>query len=257
MRSFVIAWEFLTAIPLPAANQSPDSKELAGSMSWFPLVGLILGGLLAVTDLLTSVALTPMVVNILIMVVLVIATGGLHIDGLADSIDGLAGGRTPTDRLRIMRDVHLGALGATGLVLALGLRYAGLAALPSSHRLAMLVCMPVVGRWAMVVSSLGMPYARAEGGLAQPFLQQLSIAHFILATLWVGPVLIWSVGLLNAAAMMALVALVARGISALAMRLVGGVTGDILGAANEVAEIAFLIAAPVIVSLELPALAGR
>src|SRR5690349_11736477 len=128
MRSFVIAWEFLTAIPLSAASHSPASRELAASMSCFPLVGLILGGILAGVDILLSVALSQAIVNILIVVVLIVATGGIHIDGLADSIDGLAGGRTSTDRLRIMRDVHLGALGATGLVLALALRYAGLAA---------------------------------------------------------------------------------------------------------------------------------
>lgn len=257
MRSFVIAWEFLTAIPLSAAAHSPASRELAASMSCFPLVGLILGGMLAGVDILLSVALSQAIVNILIVVVLIVATGGIHIDGLADSIDGLAGGRTSTDRLRIMRDVHLGALGATGLVLALALRYAGLAALPSPHRLALLVCMPVVGRWAMVVSSLGMSYARAEGGLAQPFLQRLSSTHLGLATLSTGFVLVWSMGLLNAVVTMACVALLARGISVLAQRLIGGVTGDILGAANEMAEIAFVIVAPVILSFGFPTSVGR
>jgi adenosylcobinamide-GDP ribazoletransferase len=226
-------------------------------MSYFPVVGLILGGVLGGTDLLISLVLPPTVVNLVLLVVLVIATGGLHVDGLADTIDGLAGGATPADRLRIMRDAHVGAIGATGLMLALGLRYAGLVALPSSHRLALLLCMPMIGRWAIVVSSVGMPYARAEGGLAQPFLQQLSIKELIMATVYTAPVLIWSIGILNAAAMMALVALVARGVSALASRLIGGVTGDILGASNEVAEIAFVIAAPIVMALDLSALAAR
>lgn len=252
MCGFVTAWEFLTVIPLRAAARNPESADLAASMAWFPLVGLILGGLLVVTDLLGAMLFAPAVVNLLLIVVSIVVTGGLHIDGLADSIDGLAGGRTPADRLRIMRDVHVGAIGATGIMLALGLRYAGLTALPSSYRLPLLICMPLAGRWAIVLSSLAMPYARAEGGLAQPFLQQLRMSHVLWATLWFGVALVWSVGMAKALLLAVLVAVVARAISRLAYRLIGGITGDILGAVNELAEITFLIVAPAVVVLGPP-----
>src|SRR5579885_2253457 len=146
MRGFVTAWEFLTVIPLRAATRSLEPDDLAASMAWFPLVGLVIGAGLAATDLLASAIVSPAIVNVLLIVVGVVLTGGLHVDGLADTIDGLAGGRTPTERLRIMRDVHIGAIGATGIMLALGLRFAALSALPTSQRMALLVCMPLAGR---------------------------------------------------------------------------------------------------------------
>ncbi len=252
IRSFVIAWHFLTAIPLTAVHHDPTSHELAQSMAWFPLVGLILGGLLAGSALVFSTMFTDGVVNVLLIVVLAIATRGLHLDGLADSLDGLAGGRTPTERLAIMRDARIGAIGAAGLILALGLRYAGLAALPLADRLSWLISMPAIGRWAMVVGAMSAPNARADGGLAQPFLQQLSLRELISATVLLSGIVILALGPLSALVACGLVALVARAVTALACRLLGGITGDVLGATNEIAEIVFLILAPTVANLGLP-----
>jgi len=215
-------------------------------MGWFPVVGLVLGILLAVSDLLLAAVFSPGIVNVLIIVILVILTGGLHLDGLADSVDGLAGGQTVADRLRIMRDAHIGAVGATGLMLALGLRYAALIALPQSDRFALLLCMPAVGRWAMVVGGIGAPYARREGGLAHPFLQQLSGRDVIGATVVLGIAYVLSVGLVGALIGCVVIAAVARGLTGLAQKLLGGITGDTLGATNEIAEIVFLLMAPAI-----------
>lgn len=217
-------------------------------MAWFPLVGLFLGALLAVSDLLFSVILADSVVNLLLIVVLVILTHGLHLDGLADTIDGIAGGRTAADRLAIMRDPHIGAIGVIGLILALGLRYVGLMALPQAERLSILICMPAVGRWAMVVGAVSVPYARPAGGLAHPFLQQVSARAVISATVVVAVALVWAIGPVSALFVGALVALVARGVAALASRLLGGMTGDTFGATNEAAELLFLVAVPVLIA---------
>ncbi|MGH7229925.1 MAG: adenosylcobinamide-GDP ribazoletransferase [Nitrospiraceae bacterium] len=253
LRSFVIAWHFLTIVPLIDSHHNPAPGELAQSMRWFPLVGVILGGLLAVTDFMFSRVFPDGVTNLLLIALLVVVTGGLHLDGLADSLDGLAGGRTPAERLAIMRDPCIGAIGATGLFLVLGLRYTGLLALPPSERVAWLVCMPVVGRWAMVVGAMSAPYARTEGGLAQPFLQQLSARAVIVSTLLAGGVLLWGIGPWKALSVCALFALVARAVTVLARRLLGGITGDTLGATNEIAEVCFLIIAPFLAGTE-PAL---
>jgi adenosylcobinamide-GDP ribazoletransferase len=221
-------------------------------MGWFPIVGLILGAMLAGSDILLAAVFSPGVVNVLIIVILVLLTGGLHLDGLADSVDGLAGGRTVADRLRIMRDAHIGALGATGLILALTLRYAALLALPQADRVLLLLCMPAVGRWAMVMGGIGAPYARREGGLAQPFLQQLSVREVIAATAVLGIAYVLSLGLVGALIGCVVIAVVARGLTALAQKLLGGITGDTLGATNEVAEIVFLLIAPTVTGLGLP-----
>jgi adenosylcobinamide-GDP ribazoletransferase len=248
-RHFVMAWHFLTVIPLASTHHDPTPSDLARSMGWFPIVGLILGILLAASDLLLAAIFSPGIVDVLIIVILVLLTGGLHLDGLADSVDGLAGGRTMADRLKIMRDPHIGALGATGLMLALALRYAALTALPQSTRFALLLCMPAAGRWAMVVGGIGAPYARREGGLAQPFLQQLSGREVIVATVVLVIALALSVGPVGALIGCLVIVVVARGLALLAKKLLGGITGDTLGATNEAAEIVFLLMAPAIAGL--------
>jgi adenosylcobinamide-GDP ribazoletransferase len=147
-----------------------------------------------------------------------------------------------------MRDARIGAIGATGLMLALGLRYAGLMAIPQAERLAVLLCMPVLGRWAMVVTAFSMPYARPEGGLAHPFLQQLSARELLTSALIPFAALVWFFGP-GGVIVCAVTATVARAIAVLSRRLLGGVTGDVLGATNEIAEIVFLIT--------ISAIAGR
>lgn len=213
------------------------------------MVGLMLGGLVAVTDLLVNRLFAPEVANLLVLLVLVAITRGLHQDGLADTLDGLAGGRTPVERLAIMRDGRIGAIGATGLFFALALRYAGLLALPSHARFSVLVSLPAFGRWAMVVAAWAVPYARAEGGLAAPFLDHLALRHVVAATLVIGVLSSMLFGWGGAVTGLVSGVVLARTCTALCRRFLGGVTGDTLGATNEVVETAFLLACPMLLRL--------
>ena len=188
-RTFLFAWQFLTAIPLSRSTHDAKPEELAVSMSWYPFVGCLLGALLVTADLYLGKVFFAQVTSMLLMLLLIVLTRGLHQDGLADMVDGLAGGRTAQARLTIMKDAHIGAVGATGLFVALGLRYAGLTAMPAGEHIALLIGMPVVGRWAMVVGAFHVTYARSEGGLAQPFLAYLTWWHLCLATVTAGIVL--------------------------------------------------------------------
>ena len=242
--TFIIAWHFLTAIPLSRLHHDPTPRELALSMGWFPAVGLILGGSLAASEFVFAELFARSVVDALLILLLVLMTGGLHHDGLADTMDGLAGGRTPAERLSIMRDARIGAIGATALILALGLRYAALAAIPQSERAPLLVCMPAVGRWAMVIGSVSTHYARPEGGLAEPFLAHLSRMILVLATVTLAGVAWWLIGPIGTVIGLSLTALTARAVTALCNRLCGGITGDTLGATNEITETLFLLSAP-------------
>ena len=147
LRPLIFAWQFLTAVPLSRDVHDPAPKELAGSMVWYPFVGVLLGGLLAGTDVLLARWLSHEVVTALLILLLVGVTRGLHQDGLADTLDGLAGGRTSSERLTIMRDPRIGAIGATGLFLSLILRYSALLSLPEAIRFPALLCMPAIGRW--------------------------------------------------------------------------------------------------------------
>jgi len=245
-RHLILAWQFLTAIPLGRTTHDAKPEELAASMSWYPLVGSVLGALLFTADLFLARIFPTQVTSLLLLLILVGITRGLHQDGLADTIDGLAGGRTAQARLAIMRDGSIGAIGATGLFLALGLRYAGLNALPAGEHLALLIGMPIVGRWAMVIGAFHSTYARSEGGLAQPFLAHVSWRHLCVATFTAGLALMLLLGPWPAFCCL----FIGAGLVRLAVvwfhRMFGGVTGDLLGATNEVIEILFIVIVPVV-----------
>ncbi|NGZ02233.1 MAG: hypothetical protein CV090_04180 [Nitrospira sp. WS238] len=248
-RPFVFAWHFLTTIPLSRTHHEPTAPELAMSMAWYSTVGLLLGGILMVSDRCLDHVFAQEVRNILLIVLLVALTRGLHQDGLADTLDGLAGGGTRADRLIIMRDPRIGAMGATGLFLSLILRYAGLMALPHSLRAPVLICMPALGRCAMVFLAWLAPYARAEGGLASPFLTHLSWAHVLSSTIVLTVALM--IGLGVTATIMTLVGsgLVILLVQAGCRAWLGGITGDTLGATNEIVEILFLLCIPLVLAL--------
>jgi adenosylcobinamide-GDP ribazoletransferase len=246
LRTFLFAWQFLTAIPLSRSTHDAKPEELAASMSWYPMIGCLLGALLAAADVALTQAFSSQVTNIVLILLLVAVTRGLHQDGLADMVDGLAGGRTAQARLAIMRDGRIGAIGAAGLFLALGLRWAGFNAVPASEHIAVLIGMPVVGRWAMVVGAFHVTYARSEGGLAQPFLAHLSWQHLCAATIAAGVALTLLLGPWAALGSLLIGATLVRLLTAWFHRMFGGVTGDLLGATNEISEILFIVIVPVV-----------
>jgi adenosylcobinamide-GDP ribazoletransferase len=248
VRSFLIAWHFLMGVPVHRGSSSPTTYELGRSMAWFPLVGLVLGSILALVDYALAGVLAGSVVNALLIVLLVVLTRGLHQDGLADCLDGLAGGRTPEERRAIMRDPRIGAIGATGLILALGLRYAAFTALPVSDRMPLLICMPALGRWSMVVAARSAPYGRVEGGLGKAFLDELSAWEVVVATLVLFAAGTWLLSAVAMSVVLLIGSALAVGWATFGKRYFGGMTGDTLGALNEVTEVAFLLAAPVVVA---------
>lgn len=148
------------------------------------------------------------------------------------------------ERLPIMRDPRIGAIGATGLFLSLFLRYAGLMALPQTLRIPALLCMPAMGRWAMVTVAWASPYARSEGGLAASFLTHLSWRHVVVSTGVLAAGLGWGFGIAGALMILVAGSLVALGVWAGCRSWFGGITGDTLGATNEVIEILFLLLVP-------------
>jgi adenosylcobinamide-GDP ribazoletransferase len=239
----------LTAVPVSRDFHDPAPKELAGSMLWYPFVGILLGSLLSVTDVLLARWLPREVVAALLILLLVGMTRGLHQDGLADTLDGLAGGRTPADRLAIMRDPRIGAIGATGLCLSLILRYGALVSVPEAMRFLTLLCMPAMGRWGMVVGAYGASYARAEGGLAAPFLTHLTERHVLGATVVVLSVMVWSFGVIPAVVALCIGGLFSRLATRFYHHVFGGITGDTLGATNELIEVTFLLLMPALLVL--------
>ncbi|RME56767.1 MAG: adenosylcobinamide-GDP ribazoletransferase [Caldilineae bacterium] len=209
-------------------------------------MGLLLGLILAGGHgLLGLLPLENGLHGLLLLLLWVLLTGGLHLDGLADSCDGLFAAVPPARRLAILKDVHVGAFGVMGLVLVLGLKAAALAALAKTPAgwMALLLA-PVWGRWMLVWAAERFPYARAEASLGGTMRTGLSPRQTALAT---GTALLLQLaGTLLAPG--AVFMLIGPGMGLLlarwaARRLGGGLTGDVYGALCEVTETVVLVAA--------------
>jgi adenosylcobinamide-GDP ribazoletransferase len=209
-------------------------------MFWFPWVGWILGvGFWGALLAFRSV-FPPAAAAALLLALTVAATRGLHLDGLADTVDGLGGGKDPRERLAIMKDSRLGAFGAVSLFLALLLKFAVFLAWTGKSPGFGLILYPVLSRWGMVFLAYLSPYARAEGGLGQAMTTGVTgraLLGATLGTLVLALLTAWLSGLLLLAAAAAAVWL----LSIYFQKRLGGVTGDVLGAANEILEILVLV----------------
>jgi len=244
MGSLILAVRFLTLVPVPG-RENQGASALGRAAWWFPVVGLLLGVGLAGVLLVTRTLFPPLVAAVLLVAVWKVVTGGIHLDGLADSLDGLAG-RDPARRLAIMRDSRIGVFGAIGLILCLFLVVAALADLSGSVRARLLVLAPVVGRVAPLLVGGWLRPATPGQGLGAAFAAGLSR--------WAGP-LSGLAGLALAGALLgpwgAAIAGVAWGLAILwagfAARRLGGLTGDVLGAVVELAELGVLLAGAALV----------
>ena len=143
LRGALVAFRYLTVLPLPRSRVVGDLGRAAG---WFPVVGLGLGVCLALASLAVDRVVPPGVGAMLLVALWVGLTGGLHLDGLADTCDGLGGGWSRERTLTIMRDARSGPYGVTAIVLLLGLKAAALASLPEGLAWRALVLAPVLAR---------------------------------------------------------------------------------------------------------------
>jgi len=246
IRPAMLAWHFLTIIPLSRTSQvNPSPRDLASSMQWYPLVGALIGGMLVVGDYVFGQVLSSDIVTLLLLCFLVVVTGGLHQDGIADTIDGIAKRGSIQERLAVMKDSSIGALGATGLLLALGLRFGGMLHLSSPDRMYLLLCMPMVGRWAMVVSAFGSTHARGYG-IASDFFAEIRWRDVCWATVWLAAILCGTLGVFVGGMVLVGGIIVAKLLVFAFTRVFGGLTGDMLGAINEVTEILYLLFCPLL-----------
>ena len=236
--TFPLALTFLTVLPWRGLGEV-GSQDLARSLFWFPWVGLILGlgfwgALLGFQGL-----FPPAAAAALLLALTVLATRGLHLDGLADAVDGLGGGTNPQERLVIMKDSRLGAFGAVSLFLALLLKFTFFLAWAEKGLGYGLILYPVLSRWGMVFLAYLSPYARPEGGLGQAMTTGVS-GRVLLGTTLSTLVLAFLSCLLGGLLLLAVAGAAVWLCSLYFRKRLGGITGDVLGAANEVLEILVL-----------------
>ncbi len=224
---------------LPAGRLADPVPPLASAAWAYPLVGLVVGAIgWAVQAGALAMGLGEASAALMALGVMVLATGGLHLDGLADLADGLGGGRDRAHALEIMRDSRIGTYGALALILAVGLGIAALTGFEGGAPLAAFLLAGVTSRLAMTAVLLWLPPARAEGlGQSATGIGPAALLPGVLLCgalgVALGPVVIVALGIAVIAASL---------IAWRAWRRLGGQTGDVLGAVQVSAEIACLLA---------------
>lgn len=255
MTALLAAVGLLTRVPIRRAF---TESEVARATAFYPLVGVAIGSA-QVAALWIATVLLPAhvgvggasrvpstVLAVCIVTLAVWITGALHLDGLADTADGLGGGRSREDALAIMRDPRVGAYGAVAITLLLLFKVACLDAL-IEQRAAMipLLAAPVAGRWAMSAVGWWLPYARADGGLGAVANGPVAGADLAMATAG-ATLLLAAVAGWRAVAFGAVAGSVTVAVGHACRRRIGGFTGDTLGATGELTESAIWLTAVVI-----------
>lgn len=245
LRRVATAATFLTRLPGVARFASGDPVDLGRSARWFPLVGIAIGAIGAGTYAAAAWVWPPSLAALAALAAMVLATGAFHEDGLADAADGLFGGCTVERRLEIMRDSRIGSYGAIALLLVLAGKWQALASLPPAAVLPVLVAAHAASRWSTLALALSLPYVR-EAGAMKPVAGGIGPVELALGSL----VTLGALGGLGMAAGAVVVAtgavatFVIVAASAVVYRArIGGITGDCLGATNQLVELAWLLAA--------------
>jgi len=235
-----LALSFLTALPSGSFSAEVPEETLGKTQAWFPLVGLLLGLILLVGGLFFNLFLTPAITAALVLLLHFLLTGGFHLDGIADTADGLMSGKADREKIfSIMKDSFLGSMGATALILLLLLKFSALLTLVKESPLN-LILFPVFGRYAIIQLTYSSEYARPEGGLGAIFTNYCGRRELLIAAgtaLVTGLLLAGLAGLLSFLAIVLYVFSIRYG----ARRKLGGVTGDILGFTCESSEALTLI----------------
>jgi adenosylcobinamide-GDP ribazoletransferase len=244
VKKFCLALSFLTIFP--CSPRSPIERgELAAAAAYFPLVGAMLGLFMGGAVYLLRLLIPSGPLAALVLAASFLLTRGLHLDGLADTADGLIGAMDREKALKIMRDSVVGSMGVCALLFVYLFKYAALLAVDTPFFPLAIFSLPFCGRWAMVLAGAAFAPARPDG-LGNQFIGELGWKHFLYASFFGAAVIAATVcfcshfifpmlcGIAVAFTLSLLLSVYAAG------RL-GGLTGDILGAVNEIAEAGFLL----------------
>jgi adenosylcobinamide-GDP ribazoletransferase len=236
LSSFIAALQFLTLFPWPERTER-SADEMGRSAIFFPLTGLLLGSVLVLATWLVRPFATPGLCSVIVVALLAFLTGGLHLDGLADTFDGLGAGGDRDHMLAAMDDSRTGVFGVVAVVLVILFKLHAIESMADQIWRALL-CAPLLSRWAMVL--LAYRAEAAKDGLGSIWIGTMAPKHFFLAT---ASAVILVAAILQVAGLLLMmwVAVFATACKRYFHRRLGGVTGDIFGAVGELTEGSVLV----------------
>lgn len=243
MREIIIALNFLTILPI-GRNISITTSDLGRAVAWFPLVGVCLGGSAAALSWgLHHIGLS-LAADVLVVLMLAVGTGGLHWDGLMDTADGIFSHRDREQKLAIMKDSRVGAMGVQAATILMLLKVAVLFDTATPMKFLLLVLAPAVARLGMGIAVIKYPYARVGGGLGSAFAQQAGFKQILIGLITLLAITLLIIYFTNIWAM-AMVVLLGLMLSLFTARFIAaklqGLTGDTYGAICEITEIGVLL----------------
>lgn len=246
MRQFLIALQFLTILPIKISaiggfalggKSKIREKDFGKSLLFFPVVGVLIG--LALTLALFLLKFLPtLVIGVLILILSIVITGGIHLDGFADTCDGFYGNRPKERILEIMRDSRIGVMGVIGIVSLLLLKFSLIVNIPQGVLWKVLIIMVAFGRWSQVLACYISEYARKEGK-AKCFVEYASGDEFRIGTFFTLALFFVLLGL-KGVVLFTFSLIPALLFINYARKKIGGMTGDTIGAVSEVSEIIIL-----------------
>jgi len=240
LSGLVTAMRTLTVLTVPGK----DTERFSTSLYWFPLVGLLIGLMLAALAYVGHLVAWNELAAALVVLGGMALTRGMHADGFADMADGFWGGKTKESALRIMKDPNVGSFGAIALSGLMLLKWIVLVKLITLSAFPVIVAGVLLARWVQVLLASSLPYARSEGGTAQSFVKGAGALHIIVTSLLILSLLIPLFSFIFPMIAIVIVSALVAGtmIGVLSYRKIGGVTGDVLGAGSEMTEVVVWIA---------------
>ncbi len=232
MNNLLAALQFMSIIPI---RKNFEEDNIGKSLIFFPIVGLIIGGISAgVLYLFHLVCEDPIILSFFAVSLLGIFSGGLHLDGVSDSADGLMSARTPERMLEIMRDSRIGAMGVLALLFVLGLKFVSFRAMPFDTLLRSLIVIPVLSRSFISFSFSLFPYARSQG-MASLFIKYNGVLTLLCAATISVLALVLAFGI-HSYLVLITAAIVFVAFQLFLIKKIGGITGDTTGATVELVE---------------------
>jgi adenosylcobinamide-GDP ribazoletransferase len=248
MKKFLMALQFLTIIPVKVRDVGEE--DFSGSAFFFPVVGIIIGTLLVLFNLVVSQLMPAMSCNVFLLIFWIFMTGALHLDGLADTMDGFYAGTDKEKILRVMEDTATGAKGVAALIMLLLFKFVLLSGIEGTMKIYALILAPAISRYSMCMAAAGSMPARKDG-LGRLFIGKTKIAEVIFSSIimvliCLVPWFLHQGGIAEQLKMSGFVAIAVAAIVTLAFvrycnYKIGGMTGDTLGALNEIVEAAVLL----------------
>jgi adenosylcobinamide-GDP ribazoletransferase len=238
IRAFRWAIAFLTVLPV-APRGRPREGELARAAAFFPLVGAGVGLACWGVDLASTDRLPALVRGLLVVAAGTVLTRALHLDGLADTADGLGSMRDRAGMLEVMRDPHVGAFGAAALVIVILIQAVCIAEIPAATRAEAIMAVAVASRLSMTLAAWMLPYAR-EKGTGSEFVGRVRLWAALLACAFAASCA-WAAGRLDSLVTLGVGVGVGLVVSVLIALRLKGATGDTLGASGEIAQTAALV----------------